>query len=58
MPIRAKLTDEGISAHMYNAMALQDRMLGFLWFGSFQQGFFTDEYLEIGQEFAINWRSC
>lgn len=52
MPIRAKLTDEGISAYMYNAMALQDQMLGFLWFGSFQQGFFTDEFLEIGQEFA------
>ena len=52
MPVRAKLCQDGFRSFMYNAMTLDDRILGFLWFGSLKQDFFDDEYLEIGQEFA------
>ena len=52
MPIRARLTRDGIACFMYNAMSLKDKMVGFLWFGSFQKDFFNQDYLEIAQDFA------
>ncbi|HQQ68663.1 MAG TPA: ATP-binding protein, partial [Candidatus Cloacimonadota bacterium] len=52
IPIRARLTRDGIACFMYNAMSLKDKMVGFLWFGSFQKDFFDQEYLEIAQDFA------
>jgi len=52
MPVRARLSRDGLKSYMYNALMLQDKMLGFLWFGSFQEDFFSAEYLEIGQDFA------
>jgi len=52
MPVRARLTRDGIACYMYNAMSLKDKMVGFLWFGSFQKDYFNQEYLEIAQDFA------
>lgn len=52
MPVRARLTRDGIACYMYNAMSLKDKMVGFLWFGSFQKDYFNQEYQEIAQDFA------
>lgn len=52
MPIAERLVQSGMKSFMYNAMILQDEMVGFLWFMSDQKDFFTQEYREIADEFA------
>ncbi|PKN72034.1 MAG: hypothetical protein CVU50_09120 [Candidatus Cloacimonetes bacterium HGW-Cloacimonetes-3] len=52
MPIRANMVEDGIKSLMYNAMIIQDELVGFLWFSSDYQDFFTSEYREIADEFA------
>ncbi len=52
MPIRKAMIAEGISSFMYNAMIMQDEMVGFLWFSCKDKDFFSDEYAEIANEFA------
>jgi light-regulated signal transduction histidine kinase (bacteriophytochrome) len=52
MPIAERLVQSGMKSFMYNAMILQDEMMGFLWFMSDQKDFFTQEYREIADEFA------
>ncbi len=52
MPIAKQLVQSGMKSFMYNAMIMQDKLLGFLWFVSEQKDFFTDEYREIADEFA------
>lgn len=52
MPVRSRMTQDGLQSFMYNALIVRDKLLGFLWFGSFQEDFFTDEHLEIALDFA------
>ncbi|MDD4309580.1 MAG: PAS domain S-box protein [Candidatus Cloacimonetes bacterium] len=52
MPIRAKLIADGMKSFMYNAMIIQDEIVGFLWFTSDVEELFTAEYQEIAQEFS------
>lgn len=52
MPVAEKLITEGMQSFMYNAMLMQDEMVGMLWFISDKKDFFTSEYHEIAQEFA------
>ncbi len=52
MPVRAALIADGIQSFMYNAMIMQDELVGFLWFSSEQKDFFTPEYKDIADEFA------
>ena len=52
MPVKRKLISDGIRSMMYNAMIMQDELVGFLWFSSTQEDFFTYEHREIADEFA------
>jgi PAS domain S-box-containing protein len=52
MPVKQRLLADGINSMMYNAMIMQNELVGFLWFSSTQVDFFTDEHREIADEFA------
>lgn len=52
MSVQAALIKEGMRSFMYNAMIVQDEMVGFLWFCSDQKEAFGLEQIEIGQEVA------
>ncbi len=52
MPVRAALVKEGMRSFMYNAMIVQNELVGFLWFCSDKKQAFGLEHIEIGQEFA------
>jgi len=52
MPVARQLVEDGQKSFMYNAMILQEKMVGFLWFTSDKEGFFNAEHEEIANEFA------
>ena len=52
MPIRAALIKEGMQSFMYNAVMVQNELVGFLWFCSNKKDAFGPEHIEEGQEFA------
>jgi light-regulated signal transduction histidine kinase (bacteriophytochrome) len=52
MPIRSALIKEGMQSFMYNAVIVQNELVGFLWFCSNKKDAFGPEHIEEGQEFA------
>ena len=52
MTIRRALIADGMQSFMYNAMIMQDELVGFLWFSCLDKEFFNKDYEEIAGEFA------
>lgn len=52
MPIRAALIKEGMQSFMFNAVMLQNELVGFLWFCSNKKDAFGPEHIEEAQAFA------
>lgn len=52
MRIRAALVKEGMQSFMYNAVIVQNELMGFLWFCSDKKNAFAAQHIEEGEEFA------